>query len=376
VATYSTEGLFSRSVAVGDFNGDGKLDLVVTNQCQDVDCFNGSVTARLGNGDGTFRHALISNAGNGAANSVVVGDFNHDGKPDLGVASLCVPFGPFGDFLGEVHGLIGNGDGTFNNNFIFPTGTPPSPCPFSVAIGDFNLDGNLDLAVTYFCTGSPCTNGAVGVFLGTGNGTFQNPVFYPYAEGGPFLAAVGDFNGDGNPDLAVGDISSGTIRVLSGNGDGTFQVGATFAAPPGFSISFVVGDFNGDGKLDLAGASGNNSMALLLGNGDRTFQSAITTDVNSGFGNFGPPEFAAADFNGDGKLDLAVIGSTSITVLLGNGHGKFRAVRGSDGVSIFAVAVGDFNNDGKPDLAVDDGSNVTVFLNVYRGFRHETHARH
>jgi hypothetical protein len=372
VATYSTAGLFSRSAAVGDFNGDGKLDLVVTNQCQDVDCFNGSVTARLGNGDGTFGDALISYAGHAAANSVVVGDFNHDGTPDLGVASLCVPFfAIFGDFIGEVHGLAGNGDGTFNfTDFVFATLTPPSPCPFSVAIGDFNLDGNPDLAVTYFCNGSPCTNGAVAIFLGTGKGTFHDPVFYPYAEGGPFLAAVGDFNGDGNPDLAVGDISSGTIRVLSGNGDGTFQVGAPFAAPPAFSISFVVGDFNGDGKLDLAGANGNNSMALLLGNGDGTFQPAITTEVNSGFGNFGPPEFAAADFNGDGKLDLAVIGSSSITVLLGNGHGKFRAVRGSDGISAYAVAVGDFNNDGKPDLAVDDGSNVTVLLNVYRGFRH------
>src|SRR5437870_343680 len=108
VATYSTEGLASRIVAVGDFNGDGKLDLVFTT-CQDVTCVGGSVVARLGNGDGTFRRALVSFAGNGAPNSMVVGDFNHDGKPDLGVASLCVPF--FGGIIGEVHGLAGNGDG-------------------------------------------------------------------------------------------------------------------------------------------------------------------------------------------------------------------------------------------------------------------------
>ena len=375
VATYSTEGLFSNSVAVGDFNGDGKLDLVVTNQCT-ADFFPGScqngfatVTARSGNGDGTFGRALNSSAGNGAAFSMVVGDFNHDGKPDLGVASLCVNDLDFGLF-GEVHGLVGNGDGTFDNLFVFSTFTP---CPYSIAIGDFNLDGNLDLAVTFFCTDPPtCAVGAVAVFLGIGNGNFQDPVFYQYGGGRPFLVAVGDFNGDGKPDLAVGDGFFGgpqTVTALLGNGDGTFQIGVPFP----FSIPFVVGDFNGDGRSDLVGASGNN-IALLLGNEDGTFQPAITINAS-------PGAFVAADFNGDRKLDLAVLRSEGITVLLGNGHGEYHAVRGGDGIastisSPLAVAVGDFNNDGKPDLAVDDGSRVTVLLNVYRLSRHQTSATH
>ncbi len=367
VATYSTEGLFSDSVGVGDFNGDGKLDLVVTNQCTGIlpgFCENGfaTVTARLGNGNGTFGRAVNSLAGNGLAFSMVVGDFNHDGKPDLGVASLCV-----NDFvtglIGEVHGFVGNGDGTFDSFYAWPTA---GPCPYSVTIGDFNLDGNLDLAVTYFCTGNdsvPCTDGLVGVFLGLGNGNFQDPAFYP-SGGPPRSIRVGDFNGDGNPDLAIGDGFFGgpeTVGVLSGNGDGTFQMAAPFA----FSVDFVVADFNGDGRSDLVGASGNN-LALLLGNEDGSFQPAITINAT-------PGALAAADFNGDGKLDLAVLGPDGITVLLGNGHGEFHAFRGGDGMGgTLAVAVGDFNNDGKPDLAVDDGSRVTVLLNVYRSFRHET----
>src|SRR5260370_32218235 len=124
--TDSSECLSSNSVVGGDFNGDGKLDWVVTNQCKDFNCFDGStITARLGNGDGTFRQALISDAGNGAANCVVVGDFNHDGNPDLGVASVCLDLS-FSGLLGEVHGMFGNGDGTFNNSYFSAAG---GPCP-------------------------------------------------------------------------------------------------------------------------------------------------------------------------------------------------------------------------------------------------------
>ncbi len=193
-----------------------------------------------------------------------------------------------------------------------------------------------------------------------GDGNFQDPVFYLYGGGTPRSIRVGDFNGDGKPDLAVGDGQFGgpeIVTVLLGSGDGTFQIGAPFA----FSVGFVVGDFNGDSKSDLMGASGNN-LALLLGNDDGTFQPAININVS-------PGTLAAADFNGDGKLDVAVLSSAGTTLLLGNGHGKFRAVSSSDVIG-GVVAVGDFNNDGKPDLLADDGSHVTVFLNVCRGFHH------
>ena len=355
--TYSTAGYISNSVAVGDFNGDGNLDIVVTNQCQDFSCskdVQGTVTARLGKGDGTFGGALISNAGNGAPFSVAVGDFNRDGKPDLGLASIC-NFDVFGFPFGEVHGLLGNGDGTFNNFYALGGG---GPCPYAVAIGDFNLDGNLDMAVALYCIDSfTCTDGFVGVYLGTGDGNFLDPVFYSYGGGHLQSIKVGDFNGDGKPDLAVGDGGPETVTVLLGNGDGTFRIGAPFA----FSINFVVGDFNGDDKSDLVGVSGNN-LVLLLGNDDATFQPPITLNASPGV-------LAAADFNCDRKLDITVFNSTGTTLLLGNGHGKFCTIHSSDLVG-GVIAVGDFNNDGKPDLAADDGSRVTVFLNVLHGSCH------
>lgn len=357
--TLSTEGGLSGSIVLGDFNGDGKLDLAVTNICPivfgvcDVSSQPSSfVTTRLGKGDGTFGRALISNAGNGQINSMVIGgDFNHDGKLDLGISSLCTFLDPV-DVFGEVHAAFGLGDGTFGSGIVFSANCPPSP--YAITAGDFNLDGNQDLAATFFCIDPPtCKVGAVGVSLGLGDFNFLDPVFYPYGGAAPAQVAAGDFNGDGKPDLAVGDLF-GTVTILWGNGDGTFQVGTQFALG-----GFIVADFNGDGRSDLVGPIGNQ-LVLLLAADNNTFRPAIPIES-------APGALAAADFNCDGKLDLVVSNANGITVLLGNGRGKFRAVRGFDPLS-GALAVGDLNNDGKPDLVVDDNTlipaHTTVLLNV------------
>jgi hypothetical protein len=313
------------SVAVGDFNGDNKLDLAVANEGSN------NVSVLLGNGDGTFQAAVDYGAGSNPS-SVAVGDFRGGGKLDLVVAN---------DASNNVSILLGNGDGTFQAAVNYGVGSAPT----SVAVGDFNGDGKLDLAVANELSNN------VSILLGNGDGTFQAAVSYG-AGMTLFSVAVGDFNGDGKLDLAVADAVSDYVSVLLGNGDGTFKTAVQYVA--GLEpLSVAVADFNGDGKLDLAVANDEgNNVSILLGNGNGTFKAA----VNYGTGTT-PGSVAVGDFNSDGKLDLVVGGVESdnvsvVSVLLGNGDGTFQAaVNYGAGAGQTSVAVGDFNGDGRLDLA-------------------------
>src|SRR6267143_1107003 len=272
------------SVTAGDFNGDGKLDLAVTNEGSN------NVSVLLGNGDGTFQAAVSYPAGSGPV-SVTSGDFNGDGKADLVVANP-------GAGSNSVSVLLGNGDGTFQAAVSYPAGS----VPFSVTSGDFNGDGMLDLAVTNEGSNN------VSVLLGNGDGTFRAAADYSVGAQ-PFSVTAGDFNGDGKPDLAVANAGSNNVSVLLGNGDGTFQAAVSYGVGSS-PVSLVSGDFNGDGKLDLAAAneSGNN-VSVLLGNGDGTFPSPASYGAG-----LQPWSVTSADFNGDGKPDLAVVNNGSYTV--------------------------------------------------------------
>jgi hypothetical protein len=171
-----------------------------------------------------------------------------------------------------------------------------------VAVGDFNGDGKLDLALANTCGSDPdcSSNGTVSILLGKGDGTFQTHVDYPTGFK-PQSVAVGDFNGDGKLDLAVTNRSDSTVSILLGRGDGTFQTHVDYATGTG-AVSVTAGDFNGDGRPDLAVAAGfgNKTVSILLGNGDGTFQAHL--DYPSGNG---PLWVTTGDFNGDGALDLA-----------------------------------------------------------------------
>jgi hypothetical protein len=199
--------------------------------------------------------------------------------------------------------LLGNGDGTFQTARNFAT----AGIIVSVAVGDFNGDGRPDLALH--------SVGGVSVLLGNGDGTFQDARNFLIAGSTSLQSmAVGDFNGDGRLDLVLTHYD-GNVSVLLGNGDGTFQDARTFSAGSS-AYAVVVGDFNGDGRLDLAGFF--SGVRVLLGNGDGTFQ---TTNVSYFTGN-DPTAVAVADFNGDGLPDLAVTSfiSNDVTILLNDGH--------------------------------------------------------
>jgi trimeric autotransporter adhesin len=278
--------------------------------------------------------------------TLAVGDFNGDGIPDLAVSEFGIDI------------LLGNGDGTFKARLLAPGNLPYIEF---IAVGDFNGDGKLDLAVAYCNDTFPTTQpGAVEILLGNGDGTFNLAAASPATGNTPTAIATGDFNGDGNLDLAIPNGNSNTVTILLGNGNGTFTAAASPATGNSPS-SLVVGDFNGDGKPDLAVTNAtDNTVTILLGNGDGTFKVAASPVTGNR-----PSAIAAGDFNGNGKVDLAVANAAgnTITILLGNGDGTFTARTGPAiaGPIFSPIAVADFNGDGIADLAVG-GNAPALFL--------------
>jgi hypothetical protein len=332
---YSTGGS-SWSVAVGDFNRDGKQDLVTANSTSNT------VSVLIGNGDGSFRAPTVFAVGNWVS-SVAVGDFNGDGRQDLVTAN---------GWSNTVSVLLGDGNGGFGAKTDFATGA----LPVSVAVGDFNGDGKQDLAIANEQANS------VSVLLGDGNGGFGAKTDFA-TDTWPYSIAVGDFNGDGKRDLALGYYDeASTVSVLLNDGSGGFAVKRDL--PAGTYPCFVaVGDFNSDGRQDLVTANNwPSTVSVLLSNGDGSF--AAKADFATGQY---PGGIAVGDFNGDGKQDLVTTNSNlggSASVLIGNGDGSFGANNDFSTGTAMSIAVGDFNGDGKQDLVTaNNGGTVSVLLN-------------
>jgi hypothetical protein len=291
-------------------------------------------------------------------NYVASADFNGDGVPDIILAS---------NDLSQLILLVGSGDGTFKATTIdnqYPT--------FGIVTSDFNSDGKADFAVEL-------GDGVIAIYLGNGNGTFTvgqslQPIM---SSSGSFSnIVVGDFNGDGIPDIAAnqnetvvtktgGNCFSGFVnchvQVYLGNGDGTFSTLAT-RTPAIDATAMVSADFNGDGKLDLAmSSSTDNEVLILLGNGDGTFSPspAIAQNQQSN-------TVASADVNGDGKPDLIIVNAIGATVYLGDGDGTFTPLPNDPALNqqTNSIALADFNGDGILDLVLPNtqGGYTSIFF--------------
>ena len=342
-------------ITTGDFNQDGKADLAIA--------ANVRVYTFLGNGDGTFVPAANSpvpvpsppfdDFASPYIGPITAADFNHSGHLGLAV----------GEFQNEVAViLLGHGDGTFTPSSAAFANSSAMPIN-ALDLGDFNADGNLDLAIV---------NGLgyqLPIDLGYGDGAFSAAGYLDnntaFAEG----VAVGDFNADGKLDVAVANsgvpnYSASGVSVSLGKGDGTFRPASGSPIAAGQSLYAVVaGDFNGDGKLDLAVTdSFGSAVIILLGKGDGTFGAPTTIPAGNN-----PDAIVAGDFNNDGKLDLATAnyGDGTITLLLGTGDGTFTQAAGSPyavGAGPYQIVAADFNGDGKLDLATANLSDGTVSI--------------
>ena len=329
-------GNAAASPAFGDFNGDGKLDLVVPNNDELADGKSGLIL--LGNGDGTFTAGTALSSL--APSATVVGDFNGDGIQDIAIVNT--------GSTGSVDIYLGKGDGTFPTMTKYAEST--SSDYRSIVIGDFNRDGHPDLAITNHHQG-------VMILLGNGDGTFQSPVTYTTGMAIGNIV-VGDVNGDGFQDLAVADNGDDQVTLLLGKGDGTFRQGTYPTVPGSQSGSVALADFNGDGNLDLVVSDQvNKSVYLLLGEGNGTFPSATTVLTTT---TADPYYVTIGDFNHDGHADILVVDNigSSLDILLGRGDGTFdppssyTTYMAGESVppSSYYAIVGDINGDGLDDI--------------------------
>jgi hypothetical protein len=340
------------SLVVGDFNGDGILDLA-----QVSNVASGSVGILLGNGDGTFRQGATYGVGI-APHYAVTASLRKNGILDL----------VFNDRASDnVWVMLGNGDGTFEPVIAYPT-TAKS---YMVALGAFTASGNLDILATEADNSEGRWCNCLEVLPGNGDGTFGAPITTSLPYGlTAYSIEAGDFNDDGRLDVAAAGESfpNYEVAILLGNGNGTFNADGHYRVLSS-CVSLAAGYFTASKKeLDLAVVG---SLYVLLGDGDGIFQQPVQVeDVNA------PVWVVAQDFDGDGTVDLAASDPgvypnemAGVTIYNGNGNGTFQNgvfyQVGTDEGGQY-VAAGDFNGDGKPDLVVLNGVSaiVTTLLNT------------
>jgi len=326
-----TVGSGPRGSAIGDLNGDGRGDVVVTNASTTT------ISVLLNTGSGKLAAKTDYTVGN-FPYVVVIGDLNGDGKQDLATANSG------GNTMSV---LLNTGSGKFATHTTYATGTAPR----GLVIADFNRDGKPDLVTANY------SSNTISVFINKGNGTFATKADYA-AGSGPFGMTTGDYNGDGHADVAVANSSTTTMSVLMNDGDGTFGTKVDYITGT-TPLNPTTADFDGDGKADLAVVNnGSTTVSVFINSGTGSFRPKV--DYATGAG---PNTVTSGDLNGDGKPDMAVsnFSTTTVSIYINNGNGTFATqVPYTAGSNPLVVSMADMNGDGKADLVMPLWSNSAV----------------
>jgi hypothetical protein len=367
------------NLLVGDFNGDGKLDILATGQQ------NQEAWMLLGNGDGTFQappnadgvpqapqafSLAPTGTNNGTWFGAVAGDFTGNGILDVATADGASQ---------DVAVFLGRGDGTFQAPIHVPVPTQLTAQASNTNVisteqlvaGDFTGDGHTDLAtltVQRQWGYNVHDQGEITILKGNGDGTFHAlpQTFTTQTSSNGRTLVAGDFNEDGHTDLALG-LDSGDVQLFFGKGDGTFGSPSLVTVDPGQAILVMHAlDFNQDGHTDLAIGDMSSQIQVLFGHGDGTFSPGVAPFWVSQY----PYDLAAADLNGDGHLDFVAATGANFWIRINRGDNTFPNERPSntkgDGYFFDPQAV-DLNNDGIPDLVALNGQQVSVMLGQGNG---------